>query len=225
MDRRDTPREVLVPVARDGKARLDDHVPEALLAGEALDALDEVLVRVPVAGDDLADEGDAAEGPALVEGVEDGILHGAELEAGEDAAGLEDAARLAEGGGYVCEVADAEGDGVEVDRVVRDGGGEGGGVGLEEGEGGLVGGGEGLGAGAADGEHGGVDVRDCEVDRRVRVGVDGVAEEAEGDVAGATGNVEDAEVQGRVGGDEARGERGDELVPGGFLLVPRPAWP
>ena len=158
MDSRNTTSEVLVAVARHGEAGVDNHVSELLLGGEALDALHEVLVRVPVAGDDLADEGDGAEGPALVEGVENHVVDGAELETGEDAAGLQHAAGLAQGGGYVGEVADAEGDGVQVDGVVGDGGGQGGGVGLEEGDRGLVGDGQVLGARAPHGQHGGVDV-------------------------------------------------------------------
>lgn len=135
----DAAGQVLVAPAADDEAGFLDEAAEVGLAGEALDALDEVLVGVTVAGDELADEGDGGEAPALVDGVEGRVGDLAELEAGEDAAGLEDAVGLGQGGGDVGEVADAEGDGVEVEGGGGDGGGQLRGVGLEEGEGGLLG--------------------------------------------------------------------------------------
>ena len=198
MNSGDTTREILISIPRHREPSIDYHVPELLLIGEPLYALDEVLVRVPVASNNLADERDRAERPALIEGVEKHVIHGAELEAREDAAGLQHAVCLAQGSGDVGEVANAKCAGVSVDRGGGDGGRQRRGIRLEEGEGCLVGDGEVLRPGAADGEHGGVDVRDGHVHRRVGVGVDGVAEEAEGDIAGAAGNVEEAEVRGRV---------------------------
>lgn len=136
------PGQVLPALPADLKPSLPDHAAEVGLGGKTLDALDEVLVRVAVAGDELADEGDGGEAPALVHGVEEAAVHLAELEAGEDAAGLEDAVGLGQGRGDVAEVADPEGYRVEVEGVIRDdGGGDGSRVGLEEGEGGLLRGG------------------------------------------------------------------------------------
>lgn len=156
-----TTREVLIPVAAYDKAGVDNHVPELLLRGEPLDALHQVLVRVPVPGDELADEGDGAEAPPLVDGVEEGeAVDLAELEDGEDAAGLEDAVGLPEGGGDVAEVPDAKGHGIEVHRGRLDLAREVLGVGLEEGEGRLLRGGELRRPLLADGEHVGVDVGD-----------------------------------------------------------------
>lgn len=120
MDRGDAIRKVLPALARNDETSGLDHIPKLFLAGEALDALDEVLVAVPVAGDQLADEGDGAEAPLLVDLVEDRVVDLAELEAGEDAAGAEDAEGLAQGAVLVGEVADAEGDRVQVDAVVWD---------------------------------------------------------------------------------------------------------
>lgn len=193
MYRGNTTRHVLPSLARGDEAGALDHGAELFLRGEALDALDEVLVRVAVSGDEVADQRNRRKAPALVKGVEDRVRDLAELEAGEDAAGLEDAVRLVEGGGDVAEVADAEGDGVEVEGAGGDGGGgEGGGVGFEEGEGGLLGGGEGEGALLANGEHRGVDVGDGYVHGGVAVEDVGVVEHAECDVACSAGDVEDA---------------------------------
>lgn len=216
VDSRHTAREILPALAADDEAGVDDHVAELLLAGEALDALDEVLVAVAVAGDELADEGDGAEAPALVEGVEDGVPDLAELEDGEDAAGAEDAVGLAEGGGDVAEVADAKGDGVEIDAAAGDAGrGEVLGVGLEEGEGGALGGGElGVGALAADGEHVRVDVGDGDADVGVAVVEVRVREVPEGDVARAAGDVEDVLRRGLAA---ARGV--GAWVEGGYVVV------
>lgn len=151
MDRSHATCQIFPALAANNEAGVLNHVAELGLAGETLDALDEILVGVAVAGDEVADEGDGAEAPALVYGVEEGVGDLAELEAGEDAAGLEDAAGFGQGGGDVAEVADAEGDGVQVEGVVGDGGGgEGRRVGFEEGEGGLLGGGQGEGALLAD---------------------------------------------------------------------------
>ena len=238
VDGRHTARQILVPLTADHEPGVDDHVAELFLGREPLDALDQVLVAVPIARDQLADQRDRAEGPLLVDGVEERVLVGlAELEAGEHAAGLQDAVGLAQRAGDVGKVADAEGDGVQVHRGVGDGGGghrvgvDGGGgdegfglgqvlgVGLDEAEGGLLGGGERLGALLADRQHGRVDVADG--DAHVRVAVDDVCcvEHAEGDVAGAAGDVEDVLRGARVGargqGAEAWVEGGDEVVPGG----------
>lgn len=104
--------QVLPALATDSKAGVLDHVTKLVLGGEALDALDEVLVGVAVAGDELADEGDGAEAPPLVDGVEGRVGDLAELEASEHAARFQHAVGFAQGGGDVGEVADAEGDGV-----------------------------------------------------------------------------------------------------------------
>jgi len=220
--------QILIPLPANHKASIDDHLSELLLAREPLDALDQVLVAVPVPGHELANQGNSPEAPPLIHGVEERVVvRLAELEAGKDAPRLEDAVGLAEGGGNRGEVADAEGDGVQVYRCVGDGDGRGAGggvegraggevlcVGLEPGEGGLLRGGEGEGALLADGEHGGVDVGDGDADGGVGVGVVRVVEEAEGDVACAAGYVED--VLRRLG---RGGERGEARIQGADEVV------
>lgn len=87
------------------------------------------------------------------------------------------------------------------------------GVGLEEGQRRLMGGGKVEGALAADGEHGWVDIGYGDVDVWVAVAVVGSAEHAEGDIACASGDVEDLLRPARgVGGPRVQG--GDEMVPG-----------
>lgn len=127
--------QLLRPGTRTGneKASIANHIAKLVLVGELLDALDEILVAVAVGGDDLADQRDRGKAPPLVEGIKGPVFHLAELETGEDAAGPEDAVGLAQGNGLVGEVADAEGDGVEIDGVVFDGR-QVFGVGFDEGE-------------------------------------------------------------------------------------------
>lgn len=192
MNRRNAPRQVLIPLPGHLKPSRPNHVPKVRLAREPLDALHQVLVAVPVSRDELSDQGDGAEAPLLVHGVEERDAVGlGEFEAGEDAAGLEHAVRLLEGGGHIGEVADAKGHGVQVEGVVFDGGGDLLRVGFEEGEAGLVRGREREGAVAADLEHGWVDVGDCDVDVGVAVVGVRVLEHSEGNVACTASHVED----------------------------------
>lgn len=221
----DATREILIALPANNKASVDNHVAEFLLAGEALDALNQVLVTVAVPSDQLPDQGDGAEAPALVDGVEERpvLVDLAELEHGQDAAGFQDAVGLAQGLGDVAKIADAKGDRVQVDGVVGDAGRlEVLGVGLEEGEGGLLAGGQaGGGALLADGQHGRVDVGDGDAD--VGVGVDDVrrVQVPKGNVARAAGDVEDVlgggveGVGGGGGGVEAGVEGGDVVISGG----------
>lgn len=195
-------RKILPSLAPNDKPSIHNHIPEFLLAGEPLNTLHQILVALAVSRHQLPNQGNGTKAPALVNGIKQRILVDlAKLEHGQHAAGLEDAVGLAQGLWDIAKVADAKGDSVQVDRVVGDaGGGEVLCVGLEEGQGGLLGGGELLGGAlAADGEHGGVDVGDG--DAHVGVGVDNVrvVQVAEGNVAGAAGNVEDV-LGGRWGG-------------------------
>lgn len=212
----DTTSEVLIALAANNEARVEDEVAELVLGGEPLDAFDKVLVRVPVAGDELADEGDGAEAPAPVGlGEERGPAVGlAELEDGEDAAGLQHAVRLAQRRGDVAKVADAKGHRVQVDAGVRDArGGQVLGVGLEEGEVCLLACGEGLGPLLAHCQHVWVDVGDGHAHVRVAVHDVGMIQVAEGDVACAAGYVED------VLGWGVRWVGGEAWVEGGYVVI------
>lgn len=224
---RHTAGQVLVALPADHKASVEDQVAELVLGGEALDALDEVLVRVPVAGDELADEGDGAEAPALVGGVEEGrpAVGLAELEHGEDAAGLEHAVRLAQRRGDVAEVADAERHRVQVDAVVgharrpqvlR--------VRLQERQRRLLARRQRLRPLLAHRQHVRVDVGDGHAHVRVAVHRVCVVQVPEGDVARAAGYVEDVLCWG-VGwvGGEAWVEGGDIVISVRRLSVFLPA--
>lgn len=212
-------REILIPLPAHDEPSIDNHVPKLLLAGEPLDALDEVLVAVPIARDQLPNQRDRAKAPPLVHGVEQGVLVDlAELEDRQHTARFQHAVRLAQGSGDVAEVADAERHCVQVDRGVGDAGGaQVLGVGLEEGERGLLAGGEeGGGALLADGEHGWVDVGDGDADIGVGVEDVGGVEVPEGDVPRAACDIEDV-LWGRGGicagwGVEAWVEGGDVVI-------------
>jgi len=209
------PRQILPALPRNQKPGLLDHVPELLLLREALNALDQVLVTIPIAGDQLAYQRDGAKAPPLVDGIEQGVRDAAELETGEEAAGFQDAVGLAQGDVLVGEVPDAEGDGVQIDRVVGDGV-EMLGVGDEEVEARRVGVARGQGALAALVQHGRVDVRDGDGGLRRVVDLVAVLQEAERDVAGAAGDVEHfPALRGLVGARGGPGVDGaDEVVPG-----------
>lgn len=182
--------EVLIALARHQKASIFDHIAKLDLGGELCNALDEVLVAVAIAGNKLADERDSAEAPALVDGVEQGVVDFGKLEAGEYAAGLEHAVGFFQRDVFVREVADAKGDGVEVDAVGGDHV-EVLGIGFYEVqargscvwclEGALL----------AFCKHVWVDVGDCDFGVGVVVDGRGVIEHAEGDVTGSAGDIED----------------------------------
>lgn len=190
MHRRNPARQILPPLPRDQEPRVFNHIPELCLTGELGNALHQILVAISIPGNQLANERDRTKAPALVHGVKHWIVHFAELEARKDAAGLEHAVRFAQGGFFRREVANAEGDGVEVYACIWDHG-EVLGVGFEEGEA------RGARVGRREGplfsfrEHVWVDV--CDGDAGVRVIVDGggVVEHPEGDVASTARDVED----------------------------------
>lgn len=213
-------RQILPPLSTHDEPSVDNHVPKLLLTREPLDALHQVLVAIPIPRDELPNKRDGPKAPLLVHGIEQRVLVDlTKLQHGQHAAGLEHAVRLAQGFGDVAKVADAKSDGVQVDRVGGDAAwtSEVLGVGLEEAQCGLLGGGEGEACALlADGEHGWVDVGDGHA--YVGVGVDGVGvgEVAEGDVAGAAGDVEDV-LRGGFGG--GCGARVEAWVEGGDVVV------
>lgn len=237
MHRRHPPRQILPPLPGNRKPRLHNHVPKLPLAREPLNALHQVLVTLPVPRHQLPNQRNRPERPLPVRRREQRRppVRLAKLQARKHAARLQHAVRFPQRRRDVAEVADAEGDGVEVDRGVRDRGGRGGGrgeegfgggevfgVGAEEGQGRLLARGEERRALFADREHGRVDVGDGHAHRGVGVeDVRGV-QHAEGDVAGAAGDVEDvlrgAGVRAGGQGGEARVEGGDEVVSAGGRL-------
>lgn len=93
-----TTREILkAAVLSNNEARIANQPAKLLLRRKALDALDKVLIRISVASHELTDQRDGGKAPALVDGVEQRVRDLAELETGEDAAGLQDAVGLGEG--------------------------------------------------------------------------------------------------------------------------------
>jgi hypothetical protein len=215
---RNTISQVLVAFPRNQEASIPNHTAELLLAREPRDRLDEVLIRGLVASHHLSNVRDSVEGPLLVDGVEQRVLDLAELKASEDTARLQHPERLLEGNILVCEVPDAEGDGVEIDRVIRNH------VQLlciclDEPQARtscirrlqtpLL----------ALGQHVGVDVCDGDVGVGVVVDVAGVVEHAECDVARATGDVKD------VPALVARGRGGGQRVAAGVQVAHEVVFP
>lgn len=67
MNRRHSKRQVLVRLTRGhDEARLANHLCEPVLRREPLDRLDEVLVRIPIGGDEVTEVGDHLERVGLV---------------------------------------------------------------------------------------------------------------------------------------------------------------
>ena len=181
------------------EARGTDHGGERLLRGELADALDQVAVGLGGAGRQLAQPRDDLEGVEVVEAVEQRHLAGRELQAQEAPTGPRDAIGLGQRPVDVRDVADAEGDGIGVERLV----GERQGLGVADGEGDAPAQPRVGQALAAHLHH-----------RRIDVAQHGAAagpaglEDAARDIAGAAGDVDQVEAARRPG----RREPGDEVV-------------
>jgi len=94
--------------------RLAHHLGEAGLIGKPADAFHQVLIGLAVAGDPLADLRDHLERIGVIGGAQR-LGHGPrEFQAQEPPAGFQHAPGLAQGGGDVGHVADAEGDHIGV---------------------------------------------------------------------------------------------------------------
>lgn len=192
MNSRNPATQILPPLPGHHKARLDNHIPPLLLRREALNALHQILIAPPIPRHQLPDQRNGPKTPSLIHSLQHRIRHLRELQTRKYAAGLQDAICLPQRRALVGEVPDPECHRVQVDAVVCDAGGaQVLGVREQEGERGAVRPGGGEGAPLAFAQHGGVDVGDC--DGRGGRGVDGVGvvEEAEGDVAGAAGYIEE----------------------------------
>jgi hypothetical protein len=211
------PRTQILPTPpRHHEARLDNHIPPLLLPRKAVNTLHQVLITRPIPGNKLPNKRYSTKTPPLINRIENRILHLRELETREYTSWLEHTVRFAQRGALISEVPDSKSDGVQVDAVLcHAGGGEVLGVRQEEVQGGGVGPRGGEGALLAFAEHGGVYVADGaggvgRVVDRVRV-----VQEAEGDVAGAAGYVEDFVAWGWGGGGAGRVagvEGADEVV-------------
>lgn len=155
MNRRNPKRKILPPLPRNHKPRLLNHIPKLFLPWKPLDTLHQILITGPIPRHQLPNQRYGPETPPFIDSIQQRVRHAAKFQTREDTAGFEDAVGFAERGVFVGEVADAEGDGVEVDAIRGDGG-EVFGVGDEPGEAGGMGVGGCEGAFAALGEHGGV---------------------------------------------------------------------
>src|SRR3954470_24577923 len=93
MNRRNATCQILPSLANNLKARVSNHVPECLLIRKFLNALHQILVAIPISGHQLPDEWNRAKRPPLVYPVQSrrAGCHLAELEAGKDTTGPQDA--------------------------------------------------------------------------------------------------------------------------------------
>ena len=144
---------------------------------------DEVAIGIAVPGDSLAEARDHVERVGIVDRIEARHVDLGEFETQEVAARLEHAARFRERPLDARHVANAEGDAVGVEGLVREG--QFLGVGLDEVDAAGIGGPRSL---ATDPQHVAVDVEHG--DMRLRPAL---VEKPEGDIAGAAGDVEMAE--------------------------------
>ena len=120
MNRRDPSTQILPPFSfsfspGDLKPRLPNHPTKLLLRRELRNALYQIPVTIPDRPATTCPiSGIAPKLHRLYTASSTGIGDGAEFEAREDTAGFQDAECFAERLGFVGEVADAEGDGVEI---------------------------------------------------------------------------------------------------------------
>ena len=216
MNSRNPTTQVFPPLPRHHKAALNNHIPPLFLRRKPVYTLHQILITRPIPGNKLSYQRYCPKTQPLINRIKHRVLDLAELQAGEYAPRLQNAIRFAQRGGFVGEVPDAKSDGVEVDAVARDTGGvQVFGVCQEKGERGAIGPGGFEGAFATLGEHGGVDVADGAGCRGGAVDGVCVVQEAEGDVAGAAGYVEDFVARGWGGGGAGRVagvEGADEVV-------------
>lgn len=119
---RDPPCQILPLLPGYHESSLLNHIPELGLAWELLDAFHQILVTAPIPRNQLPYQRYSSKTPSLVDSIEEGVIDLAEFKACEDSTGFEDTEGFMKGGLLVCEVADAEGDSVEVDGVAGDGG-------------------------------------------------------------------------------------------------------
>jgi hypothetical protein len=98
-----------------GKAHLFRQI---LNRGKFANGFREIRVGVGRAGEKAADQGENAAGIEVVERGEDGVGRVGEFQDGGHAAGAKEAAHFEEAGAIVCQVAETEGYGDEIERTV-----------------------------------------------------------------------------------------------------------
>lgn len=151
------------------------------LGGEFSNGFNEILIAVPVFGDNLTHFGDQAVGIAVVDFGEEGFLHPGKFEAVEAPAGFEHAQRFGQRRVDMRDVAQAEGDGVDVGAFI----GERQGFGVARHPAEIIGVASVEGAVAAHAQHFSVEI--AERDFAIRPGF---LADAKGDVACAARDVE-----------------------------------
>lgn len=118
MNRGDSERQIL-PLLLFGNREPGrfDHVSELRLTREPFDRFDQVLVRVSVGGENVTEWWDHVERVKVVGFCEDRVLNFGKLETREDSPWFEDSVSFGESSVDMGHVANAESDGVKVERV------------------------------------------------------------------------------------------------------------
>lgn len=154
---------------------------EFRLLGKLADRFYEILIAVPVLGDQFPHFGDQAVGIFIVDFGEEGFLHLGKFKAVETPAGFEDAQRLGQRRVDMRDVPQAEGNGVDIDALI----GKGQRLGIARDPVEIMGVAAVKRAVAADAQHFGVEV--AERDLAIRTGL---LADAEGDIARTARDVE-----------------------------------
>jgi hypothetical protein len=181
--------QLIVSTASRKESGVPDHLSKLLLRGEALDGLNQVLVGVTVTGNKLTHQRNDRERILLVDSIQRCGRHLRELHTGEDSTGLQHSVCALKRLVYPSDITDTEGDGVKIDRVVRNRV-QGFRILLTEGDtvGRKVTGSNSTLLSLS--QHVSVDIRDNDRGLKVVVDLGRVVEHAECDISGSSGNVE-----------------------------------
>jgi hypothetical protein len=102
------------------KASIFNHIPPFRLTRELFNALDKILIAIPITSNDLANQRYGSKTPALVDKIKDWIIHLAKLQTSKDTTRLQDTKGFLERNMLVGEIAYAKRNRVQIYTGIRD---------------------------------------------------------------------------------------------------------